>query len=598
MPIKLLSAQLASQIAAGEVVERPASVVKELVENAIDAGAATINVDIRAGGKQLILVADDGSGIPSGQIEIAFERHSTSKLSSVKDLDAINTLGFRGEALAAIAAVSQLTVVSRAAEEEVGTRLSLEGGKVASRENVGAPQGTVISVANLFFNTPARLKFLKAPGTEKRIIDELITRYALVYPQIRFRLVHDGRITFQSTGSGDRRDVLTAIYGPETARQLLEIPGDEHGPNQLPEGTILVNGFVSPPNLHRSNRKQISLYVNDRWIKDNSLSYAIIQAYHTLLPTGRFPLAAVFVSIPLEAVDVNVHPSKTEVRFRQANQVFGAVQRSVRRTLLEESPIPSTGHFSTFQSPSWSGSMEQLSFSRRSKTERQDHSDTGWQKPPDDGDPTNVLGDELVQGGVEEGSLPIMRVIGQVGAAYIITEGPEGLFLIDQHAAHERILYESFMAAWETDGGKSIATQRLINSETVHFTPDQTALLEQNLPLLEQIGFEVESFGPNSFVVRGVPGILTKANPAAALTEVVDELEYGHLPMQGAIEAKIILRVCKSAAIKAGQTLSKLEMEELIHQLEVCQNPHTCPHGRPTLIHLSAAQLAREFGRT
>ena len=242
--------------------------------------------------------------------------------------------------------------------------------------------------------------------------------------------------------------------------------------------------------------------------------------------------------------------------------------------------------------------MEQLSFSRRSKTERQDHSDTGWQKPPDDGDPTNVLGDELVQGGVEEGSLPIMRVIGQVGAAYIITEGPEGLFLIDQHAAHERILYESFMAAWETDGGKSIATQRLINSETVHFTPDQTALLEQNLPLLEQIGFEVESFGPNSFVVRGVPGILTKANPAAALTEVVDELEYGHLPMQGAIEAKIILRVCKSAAIKAGQTLSKLEMEELIHQLEVCQNPHTCPHGRPTLIHLSAAQLAREFGRT
>jgi DNA mismatch repair protein MutL len=453
-------------------------------------------------------------------------------------------------------------------------------------------------VANLFFNTPARLKFLKAPGTEKRVIDELITRYALAYPQIRFRLVHDGRITFQSTGSGDQRDVLTAIYGPETARQLLDIAGGEHGTGQSPEDMIQVNGYVSPPNLHRSNRKHISLYVNSRWIKDNSLSYAVIQAYHTLLPTGRFPLAAVFVSISPEAVDVNVHPAKTEVRFRQANRVFAAVQRSVRRTLLEESPIPAAGHFSTLQSPSWSGSIEQLSFSRRSNAQSRDHGETGWQQPPDEDGSPPASEDELVQGRLEKDSLPIMRVIGQVGAAYIITEGPDGLFLIDQHAAHERILYESFMAAWEKDGGKSIATQRLINSETVHFTPDQTALLEENLPLLEQIGFEVESFGPNTFVVRGVPGILTKLNPTAALTEVVDELEHGDFPMQGAIEAKIVLRVCKSAAIKAGQTLSTLEMEELIHQLESCQNPHTCPHGRPTLIHLSAAQLAREFGRT
>ena len=330
MPIHILSDQVASQIAAGEVVERPSSVVKELVENAIDAGATTINIDVQNGGRQSIQIADNGSGIASAEIETAFLRHATSKLQTAADLNAIATLGFRGEALAAISAVSQVTVVSRASDGEAGIRLTMDGGHITNRETVGAPQGTVIAVENLFYNVPARLKFLKSVTTEKRLIDEFITRYALAYPHIRFRLTHNGRITFQSNGSGSTLDVLVAIYGPETARQLLQIEegegrseerrekGEEREESPLAPrpSPLTVSGFVGPPSLHWSNRNHITLFVNGRYIKDNSLTYAVIQAYHTLLPTGRYPFGLIFITLPPEDVDVNVHPTKTEVRFR------------------------------------------------------------------------------------------------------------------------------------------------------------------------------------------------------------------------------------------------------------------------------------------
>ena len=290
MTIKQLPDQLASQIAAGEVVERPSSVVKELVENAIDAGATTINVDVRQGGRESIQIADNGQGIAAAEIETAFLRHATSKLQTVEDLNAIRTLGFRGEALAAIAAVSHVTIISRAAEADSGVRLVLEGGEVQSRETVGAPQGTVIAVENLFYNVPARLKFLKTAATEKRLIDEFVTRYALAYPQIRFRLTHNGRITFQSSGSGQVQDVLVAIYGPEIARQLLQIGDhslspDSEKPSPL-ANQIEVTGYAGSPSVHFANRGQITLFVNGRWVKDTRLTYAVIQAYHTLLPSG------------------------------------------------------------------------------------------------------------------------------------------------------------------------------------------------------------------------------------------------------------------------------------------------------------------------
>jgi DNA mismatch repair protein MutL len=621
MSIHVLSDQLASQIAAGEVVERPFSVVKELVENSIDAGAQTINIDIQEGGRSRIQIADDGTGISAEEIETAFLRHATSKLNSVEDLNAIRTLGFRGEALAAISAVSKVTIVSRAESETAGTRLELEGGKIISRDSVGAPQGTVIAVENLFYNTPARLKFLKSVTTEKRLIDEFTSRYAMAYSHIRFRLTHNGRVTFQSSGNGELRDVMVAVFGPETARELLEIgdlrsetenEANPQPPAPSPKSQINVSGFVGPPSLHWANRSHIVLFMNGRYIKDNSLTYAIIQAYHTLLPTGRYPLGIIFITMPAEEVDVNVHPTKIEVRFRNSNKVFGAVQKAVRSTLIEESPVRSMGTWAvprqTPAAPGWSGELDENAFVRR-HNDPQPEFGFNWAPPavrPDAGETaTSASSAQSVYQPIPAtqpptadlggGKLPIMRVVGQIGAAYIITEGPDGVFLIDQHAAHERILYEQFMADWKDEDG--VTSQGLVSGTAVHLSPPQATLLTENIDVLNQLGFQIEPFGPNAFMVRAVPAILAKMDPAKAVVSVIEDLERGDKPMQGKIEDKIVMRVCKTAAVKAGQTLSQAEMEAMIWQLEACQNPHTCPHGRPTLIYLSVAQLAKQFGR-
>ncbi|MGH2537538.1 MAG: DNA mismatch repair endonuclease MutL [Candidatus Promineifilaceae bacterium] len=596
MPIRVLPDQLASQIAAGEVVERPASVVKELVENALDAGARAIRIEVRQGGRQLVQVADDGAGIHPQELELAFQRHATSKLESAEGLNAIHSLGFRGEALAAIAAVSQLTAVSRPAGEAAGLRLAFEGGKLRGQETVGAPQGTLISVANLFYNLPARLKFLKSIPTERRLIDETVSRYALAYPEVRFRLTHDNRVTFQSAGSGDRRESLAAVYGPEVARELLELVEGPAGPAPADEAErwagLEVSGFVSPPGRHYANRSHISLFVNGRWVRDNQLAYAIIQAYHTLLPAGRYPLAALFLRLPAADVDVNVHPAKTEVRFRRGEAPFGAVQRAVRQTLLAAGATPHIAALGMPAGAGWGpGQVEAASALARPPA-----LNLSWPLPA-----TAIRGQEedateRPQPALTAAGLPILRVVGQVGAAYIIAEGPAGLYLIDQHAAHERVLYEQFMAEREAEGRP--AAQALVSPAVAHLSPPQARLLEGHLELLGRLGFEVEPFGANAFVVRSVPALLALLEPGRALLDVVEELERGAAPLQAALEAQIALRVCKSAAVKAGRSLSPTEMEALVRQLERCDNPHTCPHGRPTLIHLSAAQLAREFGRS
>jgi len=609
MSIHVLSDQLASQIAAGEVVERPFSVVKELVENCIDAGAKTINIDIQEGGRSRIQIADDGIGISSEEIETAFLRHATSKLQTVEDLNAIRTLGFRGEALAAISAVSKVTIVSRTGGETSGIRLELDGGKLVSRDSVGAPQGTVIAVENLFYNVPARLKFLKSVTTEKRLIDEFTSRYAMAYPHIRFRLTHNGRVTFQTNGSDNLRDVLVAVFGAETARELLEIGDwreetDSESQASSSQSKIDVSGFVGPPSLHWANRTHVVLFMNGRWIKDNSITYAVIQAYHTLLPTGRYPLGIIFINMPAEEVDVNVHPTKTEVRFHNSSKIFGSVQKAVRNTLIAETPIRDMGTWaiprSTTPAPGWSGELDENAFVRR-QDEPQSEFGFDWTPPAiksNDGETAVSHPPASLQpptADLDDRKLPIMRVIGQIGAAFIITEGPDGVFLIDQHAAHERILYEQFMANWKDEDG--ITSQGLVSGTAVHLSPPQATLLSENMAIMSQLGFQIEPFGPSAFMVRAIPAILAKMDPADAVVSVVEDLERGDKPMQGKIEDKIVMRVCKTAAIKAGQTLSQTEMEALIWQLEACQNPHTCPHGRPTLIYLSVAQLAKQFGR-
>jgi DNA mismatch repair protein MutL len=628
MPIRVLPAEVATRIAAGEVVERPASVIKELIENGIDAGAREIRLEVQSGGHRQMRVLDDGCGIPAAEVELAFARHSTSKLTSVDDLEHIHTLGFRGEALASIASVARVTLVTRVAAETVGTLVRLDGGELAAREPSGRPPGTAVTVEDLFFNVPARRKFLRAERTERRHIDTLVTRYAMAYPHLRFTLAHEGRTTFQSNGSGDLREVLVAVYGANSAGQMIRVGTPEAS---KPDG-IRVAGFVSTPSLHRSNRNEITLFVNGRWVQDQRLTYAVIQAYHTLLMTKRYPLAVLKVELAPEDVDANVHPAKTQVRFRDGDAVFRAVQRTVRRALVDQTSVP---EFSSSATPeetaapvtmdrtSWPGAWptpDQLvrraqlrALGDQSSPRRDQPLDTQFRFDLPRPTPATLLVPHIKRTAEDEpelaagpthsptappspsaSQLPFLRVVGQLGLTYIVAEGPEGMFLIDQHAAHERVLYEKFMAE---KAQARIVTQGLLEPLPVELTAEGASLIAENLQALLDLGFDLEPFGGNTVLVRAVPALLTGEGVQKVIDEIVSDLQIGDEPLASEIEAQIILRVCKQAAIKAGQPLTPQEMDELVRQLEVCTAPHTCPHGRPTMIHLSAVHLAQEFGR-
>lgn len=596
MAIQVLADSVVAQIAAGEVVERPASVVKELVENAIDAGARNVKVTIQGDGRRLIRISDDGSGIASDEIELAFSRHATSKLRSVDDLSDIHTLGFRGEALASIASVSHLNVTTRHIDEQMGTMLQLEGGAIRHRRPVGAPAGTVFTIENLFYNTPARLKFLKSEATEKRQIAQVITRYALAYPAVRFTLEQDGREMFRSNGSGNLGDVLITALGLDEFKHMLEVDDESTFGDDM---TVTVRGYTASPSLNRADRSRITLFVNGRWITDTSLTYAVVQAYHTLLMTGRYPIAVLLVDLPPGELDVNVHPTKAEVRFRNADAVFSAVQRAVRRAVIAQAQTPTlrVAQYSPRgfeQDAAWTeGANQQLGmglalespgqFARRGNAlahANDGESETDIPAGPD--------------GPRRPRTLPMLRVVGQIGASYIVAEGPAGMYLVDQHAAHERILYEQFMADYER---QQPMVQQTLEAQTIQFPPAEARLVEDCLPQLAQIGFSLETFGPNTFVIRAVPAMLADNDPVEVVSGIVDDLMLDRTPGQATIEDKIVLRVCKQAAVKAGQILSHEEMQGLIRQLERCQSPLTCPHGRPTMIHMSGDQLAREFGR-
>src|SRR5512133_3326289 len=593
MPIRLLSSEVASQIAAGEVVERPASVVKELTENALDAGAKNISISIVDAGRTLIEVADDGHGIPADELELAAARHATSKLVQSEDLFHISTLGFRGEALASIGSVSNMTITSRVASAKEGARLTVDGGISRKVEKVGAPVGTVLRVENLFYNVPARLKFLKTDVTERRAIDALVTRYALAYPNVRFKVTDGKQATLQTAGDGDRRSILAALYGVDVAKQMLEVMAEEEG--------YRLTGFISPTSLTRSNRREITFFINGRWVHDVSLNTALLQAYHTLLMVGRYPLTALFLEIPPAEVDVNVHPAKAEVRFRNQDKIFSFVQRSARRALLAYSPVPNVA-------PSLWGTT------RTVQSEPPHHTGLDWAIGHDEellvrnnspipasnvesqiSNPQSTV--ETRNSKLENSSftpIPLLRLIGQIGATYLVAEGPDGLYLIDQHAAHERVLFEKLMTQHAM---KSIPSQTLLTPATVILPPASAQLLVTQLPILQHFGFDVEEFGPNTFQVRAMPALFMGSDPATALRALVEDFEEDETPLQNEIEAKLAARVCKRMAVKAGQTLTNDEQRALLIDLETCDSPRTCPHGRPTMIHLSVDMLERQFGR-
>jgi len=572
MPIRLLPPELTAKIAAGEVVERPASVVKELIENSLDAGARAVEIRVEQGGRSLVEVADNGTGIPPKEVTLAVARYATSKLETVDDLMAITSLGFRGEALASIGAVSRLELVTRASGEQVGTRIVVEAGQIGPVQSIGAAGGTVVRVHDLFYNVPARRKFLKSENTERRRIADLVTRYALAYPNVHFSLVQEGRPSFHSSGRGDRSEVLAAVLGVDSARQMIALPLSDDAP-------LRVEGYIGEPSVSRANRREMTFFVNGRWIQEASLTAAVGQAYSGLLMVGRHPVVVLLLTIPPEMVDVNVHPAKAEVRFREPDLVFAVVQRIVRSTLLGQSTAPALS-----LRPGWGG----LSESERPGMIQPDWRALGWDGAQPEHQPS------VLQTGLPSGGVPLLRAVGQIGASYLVAEGPDGLYLVDQHAAHERILFEQLM---ESHKRGVLESQILLEPVTVDLSAKDAGLLNEQLDVLRRLGFAVEGFGGRSFRVRSVPSLLSGLDPGQALGAVVAEFEEDETPLLKETEARLAARVCKRASVKAGQVLSLPEQERLLRDLEACRSPRTCPHGRPTMIHLSVEALERQFGR-
>lgn len=666
MPIQILPDALVARIAAGEVVERPSSVVKEMVENAIDAGATDIRVECAEGGRRLIRITDNGHGIRSDEVALAFAHHATSKLSNADDLVHIHTLGFRGEALASIASVSQVTCVTRHKDETSGTIIRLDNGKISTQERIGRTHGTTMTVEHLFSRVPARLKFLKSIQTERGHIDGIVMRYAMAYPHIRFSLTHDGKVTFQSLGNNSLRDVMVEVYGADAAEKMVTIEKKDEVTAEVSQVTgtqdtldtsdtatdtstrtssfiahpsYVVTGYAALPELTHGNRTKIIVFVNGRPVQDSKLTYAVVQAYHTLLMVGRYPIAVVMIQVPAEDVDVNVHPAKAEVRFRDGDGVFSAVQRALRRTLLANMPVPeapsvlgrgettddgrpttdivglSFGAAQPFEAanaetiaptqPALAGSERwdrvgiargYSSFEPAPHTPNVNPSTRPLTDPTRPHEAANVGQPQTVVRRPLSGvsPLPALRILGQLALTYIIAEGPEGLYLIDQHASHERILFERLLAQRELG---AVFSQALLDPVPVQIPADSAYLLEGQLPMLSDLGFEVDHFGGNTFLVRAVPALMIQDDITNAVREIVADLESGDAPLRKDLEARVLRRVCKRMAIKAGRVLPMAEMAALVRDLEACESPRTCPHGRPTIIQISVSHLEREFGR-
>jgi DNA mismatch repair protein MutL len=466
-----------------------------------------------------------------------------------------------------------MEILSRPAADLSGQKLTVGAGAWKGPVAAASPPGTTVLVRDLFFNVPARRKFLRSDDHERRRIQTLVARYAMAYPSVRIVLTMEGRVALRTDGQGDRRQALAAVLGPQVARDMISLPETEARGMRL-------SGFLSPPSVNRSNRREITVFVNGRWVQDPALGAAVVQAYHGFLMVGRFPMAALFLELPANQVDVNVHPAKSEVRFREAESVFAFVQRAVRAALLRQAPpAAELGPPHGWGPPA--SSAEHLSW------------EPAWSMSAEDSERAPARFWEGSEGQTT-GFVPLLRAVGQVGASYLVAEGPDGLYLIDQHAAHERVLFEAMVAA-RADGNAE--SQVLLEPASVELPGPQAEMIASQLEPLRRIGYEVEAFGGGTFRIRSVPSMFVGLDPAAALRACVEDFEEDESPLAAEVEARLAARVCKRAAIKAGQVLSAAEQQELIRRLEACRMPRTCPHGRPTLIHISVDVLERQFGR-
>ena len=632
--IRKLEPEIANQIAAGEVIERPSNAVKELVENAIDAGARRINIDIEDGGKKLIRVRDDGAGMNASDAVLCLQRHATSKLKDADDLWSINTLGFRGEALPSIASVSRLEINTRETEAEAGTRVCVEASVVTDVSEVGCAEGTEIIVRDLFFNTPARFKFLKSDAAEAARIAEMIGHLALAYPEVAFRLRHNGNETLRAEANGNPFNAVVCVLGSETARQMLPIAPsseDETSP-------VKVTGFVGRPQMTRANRNNQIFYINGRVVKNRTIQHAISAAYEGLIHgSSRFPIVVIFIQMPAGAVDVNVHPTKSEVRFAREWEIHHAVRIAARETLAAAQLTPDWQFVPRAVAPEGaeadSGRQEagssppstpadyrgfsqpvaptggDISAFRAAYPGQQSAGSGQWSANSDSQHPTsnflppasrlsppvsNLFPDFTPP---EEKKLTL-RPLAQISHnAYILCEAEDGLYIVCQHRAHERILADRAIEAAES---RAVESQRLVIPFTAEVGPRAAAALEENADLMKDLGFEVESFGGSSVLVRAVPTLVAHGDYQTAFGDLLDEMISSDgkpgRTLQDKRRALLTMLSCKNA-IKAGDPLQNEQMQKLIEDLMTVQNPGICPHGQPILIKISTLELDKKFER-
>ncbi len=615
MPIRILPETLSNKIAAGEVVERPASVVKELLENAIDAGSRRIRVEAERGGKALVRVSDDGAGMGKDDALLSIERYATSKIADERDLFSIRTLGFRGEALPSIASVSRFSLVTRRSEDEVGTQIDIEGGTIRRVVETGAPPGTMVTVRGLFFNTPARRKFLKTVATETGHIAEVFSAVALAHPRIGFRLLQDGKTMKHWPPVKDGRDRAADVLGTDLHKGLF--------PVYVENDDFSLTGWVGSPSQARSTSRGVYAFVNGRWVKDRMLQHALFSGYTGRLMKGRYPVAVLFVRVPFDRVDVNVHPAKSEVRFADAPRVHGRVAEAVRRALADGDRPDWTPAAKTGEEP----------FAERTKTEARPpglgvqgftkeaqepwRPETNKEQTPkarpeglpadgpalsrSGGRPSEVFrqgaasGKHRHQQGIwRAGRFSDLRVVGQYANSYIVCEAHRRLVLVDQHAAHERILYERIRGRSEAESPPS---QGLLLSETVSLSPREAATLTELIPRLAAEGFDIEPFGGQDFVVRAVPAMLVDREIGPILREIVEKaVAVGVAEDPAAIDAVQKILACHGA-VRAHQSMTEKQMAALLSELDACQDPAHCPHGRPTWIEWPESELEKRFGR-
>ncbi|BAM47558.1 DNA mismatch repair endonuclease MutL [Amphibacillus xylanus] len=597
---------LANKIAAGEVVERPASVVKELVENSIDAGSTTIKVEVEEAGLRKIKITDNGSGMSADDCERAFLRHATSKIRSENDLFHVKTLGFRGEALASIAAVSRLTIKTSTGEE-AGTQLILDGGKIVEKDRTDARQGTEISVEHLFYNTPARLKHMKTIHTELGHITDVMNRLSLANPHIRFELYHNDKQLFQSNGRGDLIQIIAQIYGVSVAKKMLKI--------ECKTLDYQITGYISKPEVTRSSRNYMSTIINGRYIRSIPLNHAILKGYHTLLPIGKSPIVVLQIEMDPILVDVNVHPAKLEVRFSKERELYQAIEETVREVFRKETLIPRV----SLNTPKHTRTeQESFQFEHRKTTIQDDSATQTVPQKLESLDPEPISEPESNQANEDYQNydltettqqvevdidtplekpinrVPVMYPIGQHHGTYIIAENEQGLYLIDQHAAQERIKYEYFR---DKIGEVDRELQQLLVPLTFDFSQQEALVIEQYQAELEYVGLYFEHFGQSTYLIRSHPTWFPVGEEEEIIRDMVDQIiRDGQINISKLREEAAILMSCKRS-IKANHHLNKDDMFKLLEDLRGTEDPFTCPHGRPIIIHFSSYEMEKLFKR-